>query len=337
MCHHPNQSGPDAVELSAGLRGGSQASGPGTGVDGLGTGACGDITRGRRRLLLGLLCGLTALKPAFAAIKPPTEEAEPLMGIDHIPLVVNDVDAAADSYRRLGFAIKPGRFHPDGIRNQHIKFPDGAGIELITAPAATDDLTTHYRQLLAQGEGPAHVSFHSTSLVALGNALKRRQIGYSLNGGLLVPNDPALQSFFLFEGSNRSSTDRPEYFAHTNTARATIGVWLAGGDQSGMIAFFESLGAPVRQQRVWVPDPLTTTVAQVANGQVIFLPPNRQLISGRPIMGIVFQTESFDAAQRALVAAGISNPPQVSTADYRSLFVGPRYTHGTWIEFRSRQ
>jgi catechol 2,3-dioxygenase-like lactoylglutathione lyase family enzyme len=336
MCHHLNQSGPDAVELSAGLRGGSQASGPGTGVDGLG--ACGDITRGRRRLLLGLLCGLMALKPVIAAVKPPTEEAEPLIGIDHIPLVVNDLDAAADTYRRLGFAIKPGRFHPDGIRNQHIKFADGGGIELITAPAATDDLTTHYRQLLAQGEGPAYVSFHSANLVALGNALKRRQIDYSVKGGVLVPNDPALQSFFLFGGSNRSSTDRPEHFAHTNTARATIAVWLAGGDHSGMIAFFESLGARVRQQRVWVPDPLTTTVAQVANGQVIFLPPNRQLISGRPIVGIVFQTESFDAAQGALVAAGISNPPQVNTADYRSLFAGPPYTHGTWIEFRtSRQ
>jgi hypothetical protein len=51
-----------------------------------------------------------------------------LFGIDHIPLVVKYLDDAAEAYRRLGFAIKPGRPHADGIRNAHAKFPDGAGI-----------------------------------------------------------------------------------------------------------------------------------------------------------------------------------------------------------------
>lgn len=68
----------------------------------------------------------------------PTKGA--LVRIDHIPLVVHDLEDVAAAYRRLGFTFKPGRVHADGIRNVHVKFANGTGIELITAVAPTDDL-----------------------------------------------------------------------------------------------------------------------------------------------------------------------------------------------------
>ena len=77
--------------------------------------------------------------------------------MDHIPLVVRDLERAQADFKALGFAIKPGRFHPDGIRNAHVKFPDGTEIELITAPAATDALTSEYRARLEAGEGPVYL------------------------------------------------------------------------------------------------------------------------------------------------------------------------------------
>ena len=46
------------------------------------------------------------------------------------------------AYQRLGFSLKPGRFHAHGLRNNHIKFEDGSGLELISPPGhPTDDLT----------------------------------------------------------------------------------------------------------------------------------------------------------------------------------------------------
>ena len=77
---------------------------------------------------------------------------QPLARLDHVPLVVQDLDAAVTDYRALGFAIKPGRPHANGLRNAHVKFRNGAGIELITAPAARDTLSAHYTALLAQGD-----------------------------------------------------------------------------------------------------------------------------------------------------------------------------------------
>src|SRR5438046_8977547 len=79
-----------------------------------------------------------------------------LQGIDHTPVVVADLEKAQADFRKLGFAIKPGRFHAGGILNAHVKFPDGTEIELITAPKAVDALTREYRARLEKGEGPVY-------------------------------------------------------------------------------------------------------------------------------------------------------------------------------------
>lgn len=62
-----------------------------------------------------------------------------------------------------------------------------------------------------------------------------------------------LDAAAFFQGTNRSPTDRPEHFAHLNTANATIAVWIAGGDQTRMLSVFRSLGARIDHKRVNAP------------------------------------------------------------------------------------
>jgi catechol 2,3-dioxygenase-like lactoylglutathione lyase family enzyme len=54
-----------------------------------------------------------------------------LQGIDHIVIVVNDLEQAAKDYGRLGFAVVPGGKHPVGSHNVLISFVDGSYIEII--------------------------------------------------------------------------------------------------------------------------------------------------------------------------------------------------------------
>lgn len=54
-----------------------------------------------------------------------------LRGIDHLVIVVGDLDAATASYRHLGFTVVPGGRHPVGTHNSLIAFADGSYIELI--------------------------------------------------------------------------------------------------------------------------------------------------------------------------------------------------------------
>jgi catechol 2,3-dioxygenase-like lactoylglutathione lyase family enzyme len=54
-----------------------------------------------------------------------------LQGIDHIVIVVNDLEQAAKDYEQLGFTVVPGGKHPVGSHNALISFTDGSYIEII--------------------------------------------------------------------------------------------------------------------------------------------------------------------------------------------------------------
>jgi catechol 2,3-dioxygenase-like lactoylglutathione lyase family enzyme len=52
-------------------------------------------------------------------------------GIDHLVIVVNDLEEAAKDYEQLGFRVVPGGRHPVGSHNALISFADGSYIEII--------------------------------------------------------------------------------------------------------------------------------------------------------------------------------------------------------------
>lgn len=53
------------------------------------------------------------------------------LGIDHLVIVVQDLQRAANDYRQLGFTVVPGGKHPVGSHNVLISFADGSYLELI--------------------------------------------------------------------------------------------------------------------------------------------------------------------------------------------------------------
>src|SRR4249920_1021065 len=54
-----------------------------------------------------------------------------IQGIDHLVIVVKDLDQAAKDYTRLGFTVVPGGKHPVGSHNMLIAFADGSYLEII--------------------------------------------------------------------------------------------------------------------------------------------------------------------------------------------------------------
>ena len=76
--------------------------------------------------LLGWML-LSAPRGSFGAELADASVPTAIIGIDHIPLVVGNLDWAAARYRQLGFALKPGRAHDNGLRNSHVKFSGWLG------------------------------------------------------------------------------------------------------------------------------------------------------------------------------------------------------------------
>lgn len=241
--------------------------------------------------------------------------APTVVGLDHVPIAVNDLARAVEDYKTLGFALKPGRPHEDGIENQHVKFTDGTELELITAPAARDTLTTTYRRHLANGDGPAFMGLFARGI----------------EPGTTRPT--SLDYVFL-SGRNKSPTDRPEHFAHANTAESLVSVWLAGNDLSRERRLLHDLGARETEKAVRVPDARRAAVAQFQEGDVLLLPGSHQLVPGRRVVGVTLRVRSLDAA-RAIVDRGqLASLAVVPSADGRSVFLPPSRTHGLWIELR---
>jgi catechol 2,3-dioxygenase-like lactoylglutathione lyase family enzyme len=78
-----------------------------------------------------------------------------LRGIDHIVVVVPDLDVARLSYEALGFTVVPGGRHPIGTHNALVAFADGAYVELIAFYASNAE----HRWWTALHQGGGFVDF----------------------------------------------------------------------------------------------------------------------------------------------------------------------------------
>ena len=253
------------------------------------------------------------------------------IGLDHVIVAVNDLEKAARRYQDLGFAVKPGRLHDNGIRNRHVKFPDGIELELITAFEAHDALTAAYRRHLADGDGPAYFGFYAADRDAVARRLSSAGLPYVWNGGLITfPETDPLHSLF-FGGRNRAATDKAEHFAHSNTAEKVIALWLAG-DLAGEASVLRLFGGVPKAKTVRIPLPAEAKVVKIQDAEVYLLPSSYAVQQGRKIVGVTVSVKSLDSARAALK----DQLREIAIEVERSLFLPPSVTHGIWIELRER-
>lgn len=248
-------------------------------------------------------------------------------------VAVRNLPEAAARYKALGFALKPGQPHANGIANQHVKFPDGSELELITAPAAVDEMTTNYLEHLRGGDGPAYGGFFVGDRPRLAARLVELQAGARVSGALTTFPVGSSYRHMFFGGRSKSPTDRPEHFAHPNGASALSAVWIAtnGPDTRRLLS---QLGVPFEKVRVDLPEPIDVERGRLPEGEVLILPGSRQVVPGRRIVGVTFSTTSLASVTKVLATVPALRSAAVTKAN--SVFLPPAVTHGVWIEFRQR-
>ncbi|MFQ5897237.1 MAG: VOC family protein [Candidatus Methylomirabilia bacterium] len=126
-----------------------------------------------------------------------------ITGIDHIVVVVRDLEAATASYRGLSFTVVPGGRHPVGTHNALIALEDGAYIELIAFLEPEKPSPHRWWTPLQQGEGLVDFCVGTSDLAADLGALRRagveiddptplsrtRPDGYVLRWVLAIPRE----------------------------------------------------------------------------------------------------------------------------------------------------
>src|SRR2546428_10571702 len=100
-----------------------------------------------------------------------------LKGIDHLVVVVKDLDQAAKDYEQLGFTVVPGGKHPVGSHNALISFADGSYIELIAF--YREALDHRWWDALQSGERLVDFCLQTDDLQ--GDTKKLRDAGVAIN------------------------------------------------------------------------------------------------------------------------------------------------------------
>jgi hypothetical protein len=168
---------------------------------------------------------------------------------------------------------------------------------------------------------------------ALDRKLTQSSKPHDNSGGLLTfPQRDPLRYIF-FGGRNRSPTDRPEHYAHSNGAEALVGVWLASDDFASERKLLPALGATFSVEVVNAPEPVEAGVARLGEVEIVLLPADRQSIPGRRIVGAILRTRDHEALRRSLSGSTGKLRESIKIGE-RSLYLPPEITHGIWLELR---
>ena len=275
---------------------------------------------------------------------------QPITGIDHVFLLVADLDAAADRWRRLGFVVSPKGFHSEhmGTGNHTIMLAHDY-IELLGILRPTPRNEGHRRALDA-GEGLAAIACRTDDTGAAVRALRAAGIATSdaldferpvdlPSGGvgraaftIATIGDEAVPKghAFLCQHRTRETVWLPELMTHANGALGLAGV-LAASDQpeadGAAFARLFAAGAPrAVDGGVEVPTgtaPLTLLSPAALGARYPELTP-----SGAAFAVLRVRCSDVAKAEAAIGANGVAVHP---TADGVALAAGD--ATGTILEF----
>jgi catechol 2,3-dioxygenase-like lactoylglutathione lyase family enzyme len=273
-------------------------------------------------------------------------------GIDHVVIVVRDLDAARDAFRRMGFTVTPRGHHTIGSRNHCVMFghdyiellwsPEGephparqyytefarAGAGLAAIALKTDNVKGAYTEMLWAGFAPSDpVDLSRPVEVPGGKGDARFRVSMAARD-----STPGGQ-VFVVEHFTRDLVWRPEYQRHANGATEIAAVAIVADDVVAAARPYERLFArqaePIAEGlKVHTGDaPLAFVTARSLAAKL----PNVQMSTrSAPLMAALFvRVADRDVAEAALKAGGFK-PARMPDG---SVALGADVAHGVALVF----
>jgi hypothetical protein len=196
---------------------------------------------------------------------------------DHLVLAVNDLDAAREAYRRMGFTLTPRAQHPWGTANSLVQF-QGNFLELLAVaepekipPAEPSRFSfgAFNQSYLKRRQGLSMLVFQSSDA-------RRDQAEFAARGlatyepfdferqaklpdgslktvafSLAFVTEPRMPeaAFFTCQQHAPEFFWKPDYQRHANGARAVVEVVTLANDPAGLAEFFGKLIEPAAVSR----------------------------------------------------------------------------------------
>ena len=252
-------------------------------------------------------------------------------GIDHIVVVVPQLDSAIETYTQAGFTVVPGGKHPIGTHNALIAFADGSYIELI---AFLNPIPGHpWQTALEKGGGIIDFCMRTADMNAAVAALRKagakiadpspltrdRPDGYHLSWVLAIPQPPFNgQVPFLIKDDTPREERVPRQQTHRNGASGIRRLTIAVEDPTVTSRYYARVlgrpGAPVERPEL------------EATGVSFLVGPNElQLLASKTADGPIARwiRDRGQCAYEATLAHGNAAAPQPD----------PALLHGARLKF----
>jgi catechol 2,3-dioxygenase-like lactoylglutathione lyase family enzyme len=291
-------------------------------------------------------------------------------GIDHIGIVVRDLETAKNTYRNLGFRVFAGGIEELSAarpewRNSPIYLESGI-LELLTPLDRTKTFGGMLAKFVDKHEGALFLGLEASPV---DDAVKLlRSHGFNIQGPKpgSMNDDPEQSDKSPTWGSWRlagfetgpipaahlptKSTDAIFFIqydpsvvtVHGNTAKKLSSVWMAVKDLQASTREYEALALPA-SRKLAVPQ-LGAQGQEIAAGQGTILLLQPEKLDGKVasflaergaegIMGVSLEVASLKTARRLLEANTKRQFAPYAGPFGQSILIPPEFTHGVWIEF----
>ncbi|MFZ1291319.1 MAG: VOC family protein [Melioribacteraceae bacterium] len=151
---------------------------------------------------------------------------------DHIIIGSNNINESVIFFKKLGFSIKEGKVHKNGIRNNFIEFNDNTEIEIIEVNNPTENFTKEYEKIISQNKFGLQFALRVDEIETLKNNFTvinsnfvelQKGNDYSTLSAKGINSE--LPIFFIqFDKLNNSKTN------HINNAKGISSVWFETKD-----------------------------------------------------------------------------------------------------------
>lgn len=178
-----------------------------------------------------------------------------VQGIDHVVVLVHDLDKAKRAYARMGFTLTPRGFHTLGSQNHCLMFGTDY-VELLAVPRPHPAMQ-YFTDFLAKGEGLGAIALATADAAGLQAGLAAD--GFAADAPLdfsrpveglgearfrIVQLPPAASPgcrMFACQHYTRDVVWRPEYQRHENGATAIAALAIVAEDVEGAAAAYGGL------------------------------------------------------------------------------------------------
>ncbi len=163
--------------------------------------------------------------------------------IDHIPIVVNDLDKMKGILKNeLHFTIKEGKVH-EGIKNCFVKFQDGTYLEFISPTDSLQSIGNYYTNFLKTSQGGTSLAISISSSDLVTQMLKEQNIQFNYDSNKVWKTiEPQKFNMFFIEYADKSWKENPVNTNHSNTATALIATYFLTDNIEAEIKKYKRLG-----------------------------------------------------------------------------------------------